>query len=137
VGSGLADLQNDGNVLPCHVNQEFTHQADEEMERKARYGHQGLDLEKLAKIAADVLEVDPICVEAPGKQPERVRARDLFCYWAVRELGATATSIARRLGLTQPAVSVAVKRGERYASEKDLRLDDILRMTGVSSRGIL
>jgi len=42
----------------------------EEMERKARYGHQGLDLEKLAKIAADVLEVDSICVEAPGKQPE-------------------------------------------------------------------
>jgi putative transposase len=111
--------------------------ADEEMERKARYAHQGLDLEKLAKMAADVLEVDPNCVETPGKQPERVRARDLFCYWAVRELGATATSIARRLGLTQPAVSVAVKRGERYSSEKDLRLDDILRMTGASSGGIL
>ena len=111
--------------------------ADEEMERKERYSHQDLDLEKLAKIVAAVLQVEPICVEASGKQPERVRARDLFCFWAVRELGVTATSIAKRLGLTQPAVSVAVKRGERFASEQDVRLDDILRKPGVGSMGIL
>lgn len=49
--------------------------ADEEMD-----SHQGLDLEKSAKMVADVLQVEPICAEAPGKQPERVRARDLFCF---------------------------------------------------------
>jgi hypothetical protein len=42
-------------------------------------------------------------------------ARSLACYWAVCELGHRATELAKRLGLTQPAVSYAVSRGEQIA----------------------
>ncbi|MBW1700059.1 MAG: transposase, partial [Deltaproteobacteria bacterium] len=51
-----------------------------------------------------------------------VEARSLFCYWAVRELGYTATDMARRLGMTQPAVGYAVRRGEKIAKIQKLSL---------------
>ena len=54
-------------------------------------------------------------VLAPGKQPNRVKARSFLCYWGVRELGMSCTVIAERLGMTQPGVSRAVQRGERLA----------------------
>ena len=44
-------------------------------------------------------------------------ARSVFCYWCVRELGETMTSIAKQLGLTQPAVGYAVDRGERISKK--------------------
>jgi len=100
--------------------------ADEEMEKRARYLHQGCDLGNLVSVVAGALGINPSDVEAPGRQPQRVVARSLFCYWAVRELGSTSTALAKRLGLTQPAVSLAVGRGERYAAERGWRLDDFL-----------
>ena len=60
-------------------------------------------------------------VEA-GRRPELTRS--LFCYWAVRELGVSATSQARELGLTQPAVSISVKRGQTIADENGFQLLD-------------
>jgi hypothetical protein len=36
----------------------------------------------------------------------RVKARNLFCYWANRELGATMTELARLLNISQPSVSI-------------------------------
>ena len=56
------------------------------------------------------------------KYPLVVRARSLFCYWAVRELGISATALARRLKISQPAVSISVRRGEKLAIEKGVQL---------------
>ncbi|NIA05682.1 MAG: LysR family transcriptional regulator, partial [Proteobacteria bacterium] len=53
-----------------------------------------------------------------------VQARSLLCYWAVRELGLSVTSVATRLGLTQPAASRAVQRGERLVQKHNYSLDD-------------
>ena len=41
---------------------------------------------------------------------------------AVRELGYALTDLSRRLGMTQPGVGYAVKRGEQYAEEDNFRL---------------
>ncbi len=43
---------------------------------------------------------------------------------AVRELGYALTDLSRRLGMTQPGVGYAVKRGEQYAEEDNFRLID-------------
>jgi len=40
----------------------------------------------------------------------------------VRELGESATAIAKRLGLSQPAVSISVSRGEKIVEEMGLGL---------------
>ncbi len=42
--------------------------------------------------------------------------------WAVRELGISATALARKLQLSQPAISISVKRGEKIARDKHFDL---------------
>ncbi len=55
-----------------------------------------------------------------GKQRDRVRARDLLCYWAVVELGLTMVDVARRLDISPATVSVFVQRGEKTAKNYKL-----------------
>jgi hypothetical protein len=50
-----------------------------------------------------------------GKQPLRVKARSLVCYWAVKELGMTDAEIENLLDLTQLAVSKMVLHKEKLA----------------------
>ncbi len=58
------------------------------------------------------------------KQPVKVKARTLFCYWAVRELGLTMADIALKLNISQLAVSISTQRGERIVSENGYSLMD-------------
>jgi len=46
----------------------------------------------------------------------------LLCYWAVRKLGLSATELSKKLGVSQPSVSISVKRGERIAKAEQLEL---------------
>ena len=59
---------------------------------------------------------------ARGRQKQRVEARSLAIYWAVRELGLTGISCARRYHLTQPSIVHAVQRGEKIAREGNCQL---------------
>jgi len=89
---------------------------------RRRYQLAGFGLEQLTAVVAELLEIDPAMVKAPGKQPDRVRARSLYCYWAVRELGHSTIALARELGISQPAVSQSVRRGEALAAERGWEL---------------
>ena len=102
--------------------QEVLRASDEQLERAYRLRAKGYDLEKLAQRAANVCGMKPEEVWSAGKYSKTVQARSLLCYWAVRELGISATALARRLGLTQPAVSISVRRGGRIAKEKGLEV---------------
>jgi len=57
-----------------------------------------------------------------GKQQIRVKARSLFCIWAVRELGISITELAKPLGIRVPGVGYSVERGEIIARENDYQL---------------
>jgi putative transposase len=57
----------------------------------------------------------------PGKYKKRVQARSVLSYWVVRELGETTSTSAKEIGISQPAVSLSVERGERIV--KEMRLD--------------
>ncbi|MBC2696359.1 MAG: hypothetical protein HF982_14005 [Desulfobacteraceae bacterium] len=75
----------------------------------------------------EMTEIFKIAVKyilSPGKQPERVTARSVLAYWAVRELGISGTKVGKRLGLSQSVVSRAVQRGEQLISEHQLSLYD-------------
>jgi putative transposase len=52
-----------------------------------------------------------------------VKARSLMCYWAVRKLEFSATELSKKLCVSQPAVSIAVKRGEKIAHAECLELE--------------
>ena len=70
-----------------------------------------MDLDKILQRAAELLEVSSEEIEGGGRYRKIVEARRLISYWAVRELKEEGAEVARRLGVTQPAVSQAVARG--------------------------
>ncbi len=109
------------------------HATDEKLEIIEGYRTTGIDLERLTSIVSKMLGCDENDVAAPGRQPQRVRARSLFCFWAVRELGVNVTTLARRFGLTQPAISLAVIRGEKMAVENGWNLKQVIDAGGNSA----
>ncbi|MBW2427828.1 MAG: transposase, partial [Deltaproteobacteria bacterium] len=44
-------------------------------------------------------------IYSKGRRKTQMAARSLLCYWAVRELGLTATELVKRFGMAQTAVS--------------------------------
>ena len=98
--------------------------ANESLERKYRLKSKGYDIDKLADRVAKIFSIKPEEIFKPGKQPVKVKARSLFCYWTVRELGFTMTDLAPKLNISQPAVSISVQRGERIVSENGYSLMD-------------
>ena len=87
-------------------------------------GAHGINLDKIFKRVAELLEVSPEEIKGRGRYRKIVEARSLASYWAVRELGMEGTEVARRLGVTQPAVSQAVVRGARIVEERQLGLGE-------------
>jgi len=96
--------------------------SEEQFERRYQLKAQGYDLERLASRVAQVFDIASEEMFSPGKYRQTVKARSVFCYWAVRELGKSATEMAKELSLTQPAVSISVKRGEKIIKERGVNL---------------
>lgn len=71
---------------------------------------------------AAIFELKPEEIQSTSKQRLRVRARNVACYWAVKELGMSGTSVAKLLNIGQPAVSRAVGKGENLVAEMNLKL---------------
>ena len=96
--------------------------ANERLDRKYELKQAGYDVKKVAKRVSTLLGVDEATIYTTGRRKEQVRARDLFCYWAVKELGVSRTELAKRLSMSQPAVGYAVSRGQQIANKREWRL---------------
>ena len=94
----------------------------ERLEDRYQLKAQGYDLDRVTIRVSSELGIDPEQVWMPGKHPITVEARSLLCYWAVRKLGFSATELSKKLGISQPSVSILVKRGERIAKAEELEL---------------
>ena len=79
---------------------EVLREAEERFERSYELKSRGYDIEHLAVRVADIFGVDAKAILKGGKYKEVVPARGVLCYWGVRELGASATALAQRLGMT-------------------------------------
>lgn len=120
-------LRSDERILgDSSFVEEALNAAKEQMEMRDSYRLQGVDLERVAQVAASLVGIDVEEVWKTGKKPVRSQARSLLCYWATRELGLTATSVGRRLSITQPAVSRAAERGEQLAVEQGWQFRDLI-----------
>jgi hypothetical protein len=96
--------------------------AKEQVEQRYRLKAQDYNLDKIALRVSTILGLEPEQVWAQGKHPMTVKARSLLCYWAVRQLGFSTTDLSKRLGISQPAVSISVKRGETIAKTERFNL---------------
>ncbi|MCP4612672.1 MAG: hypothetical protein GY845_28565 [Planctomycetes bacterium] len=95
----------------------------EAMKRKYDLQSKGIDLAKVTHQVAKLMGIEKEAVWAAGKHRQTVRARSLLCFWAVRELGLSMTSMARKLKISVPAVGKSVIRGETLAKEKKYTLE--------------
>jgi putative transposase len=94
-------------------------QAGEHYTRPCELKRRGYGLEQIAERVGGIYEMDAGEIIAEGRQRKRVNARSLYCFWAVRQLGISLTELARRLGMSPPAVGYAVQRGEAIARENE------------------
>jgi len=99
-------------------------QASEQMERQYRLKAEGWTLTKITERVAEIFGIEKDQVVIPGKQPDRVRARSVLAYWAIRDLGLTATEVGKYLGLSKSAVSRAAIRGQKLIVDQSLFLKD-------------
>ncbi len=88
--------------------------ANKAMERKFYLESHGFNLDKVAARVAEVLGMKQEDVWAMGKYRHIVNARSLLCFWAVREMGITMSSLARKLNISVPAISKSTIRGESW-----------------------
>jgi len=97
-------------------------QANEAFERKYELRRQGFDLVRIAERVAEIYEIETAEIFLKGKQPKRVKARSLFCYWAAGELGVSLTELARQLNSSVSGVGYSVDRGGIIARENGYQL---------------
>ena len=70
----------------------------------------GYDFEKVVERVSSIFQVDKNYITGRGRQKDRVRAKDLLCYWAAIELGIPMVDLARKFDMTPSAVSFAFQR---------------------------
>jgi len=100
-------------------------ESNEQLKRKYHLKAKGFDLTSVAERVSELTGIDKSQIFLPGKERNRVRARSLFCYWAVRELGISMMDLSKRLELSMAGISQTVKRGEKIAEEERFSLVDI------------
>jgi len=94
----------------------------DEYERKYLLKTRGYDFDAVVDRVAAVLGIDKVDILSAGRQPTRVKARSLLCFWASRELGMSMVNLSKRLKISQPTVSQSASRGEKIARKNDLNL---------------
>ena len=99
-------------------------EADENFSRKYRLKSRGINFEKVAERVSSLFDLEKDYITGRGRQRNRVRARDLLCYWCAIELRISMADLSKRLDMTLAAVSYAVKRGEKIAKEAGCHLDE-------------
>jgi len=94
----------------------------DEFDRKYFLKSSGYDFDTVVDRVAKVLGINRSEVLSSGRQPHKVQARSLLCFWASRELGMSMVQLSKRLKISQPTASQSATRGEKIAKENKLKL---------------
>jgi len=116
-------LKGDERILgESNFVKEVLAQEKEQLERRYWLKAQGYDIDRVVEKVAEIFDMDAEQILRQGNQPLRVKAKSLVCFWAVRELGLSGTSVGKWLKLSQSAVSRSVARGEKLSGDMKLSL---------------
>ena len=103
--------------------QEVLNVANENMEKQYQLKAKGYDFDKILEKVGRLFNLKPENLLVPSKQRNRVKARSLICYWAVKKIGISSLYVAAKLGIKQPSVSRAAIRGEKICLEDNFHLE--------------
>jgi DNA-binding MarR family transcriptional regulator len=68
------------------------------------------------------VKVDPDDLSKKGRESDLSRAQGLIAYFGYRELGIRGSELTQLFGISRPALSKTINRGERIAKEKNIKL---------------
>ena len=97
-------------------------EAGEQFERRYELKAKGYDFDAVVERVVKLLGMKSHQVLTNSKRKESVRARSIVCYWAFNELGINQTKLAQRFGVSQPAVSSAIRNGEKIVKTEGYEL---------------
>lgn len=116
-------LKNDERILgDSDFVSQILSKANEKLEQKYALRSKGVDFDYLSAKVADLLDMPNEDILSEGKYKCLVTARSLLCYWAVRELGMSMASLAKKFNISTVAVSKSVKRGAEIAKREGYEL---------------
>lgn len=98
--------------------------AKEDLELKYRLKAEGYDFDTVVGRVSELMGLERDEVLSPGKYKKVVEARSVACYWAMREIGISQSVLAKKFSISQPAISMAVKRGEKVVNRNNFLLFD-------------
>ena len=96
--------------------------ADEQFSRQHELKRCGYDIDKVEQRVCKVCGISLEELLKQGREKQRVEARSLAIYWAVHDLNISGMTLAKRYGLTQPAIVYAARRGESIATAMKYKL---------------
>ncbi len=77
-------------------------QASERYERRYELKRRGYDLDRIAERVAEICGREKHEILSKGRQRREVKAKNLLCFWAVREAGMSLRELVRRLEMSAP-----------------------------------
>lgn len=97
-------------------------EAEEKLAQRDKLIREGWDINRVAKKACEVLNIELKSIKKRSKNNSISQARALICYWASQEIGISGRDIASFLGISNPAVSKNIIRGEKIITVKRYKL---------------
>ena len=103
--SGQNRIKSDQRILgESDFVSDILSESEEQFSRKYRLKSLGYDFEKVVERISILFQVEKDYITGRGRQKDRVRAKDLLCYWTVVELGMPMVDLARKFDITPAAV---------------------------------
>jgi putative transposase len=96
--------------------------AEETLTRRELLKREGWDLQRLAAEVCRLLSVESADLQKKGRNNNLSHAKGLICYLGTSRLGLSNSELGRYFKMSQPSVSKAVQRGERFARENKVKL---------------
>ena len=81
----------------------------------------------MVKKVCEYSQVTPAELKQKGRQNKISIAKGLICYWGTQYLGLSSTEVLAYLGISQPAVSMANKRGAEYCQQQGIEWERFLK----------
>lgn len=103
---------------------EVLKRSEESLLKRERLKRDGWDLKRLIQKVSQLTQVLPEDVKKRGRENEVSKAKGLIAFWGYHELGLSGKELMSALGITRPALSQAIERGEKFTLSEALKLID-------------
>ena len=122
--NGPERVQSDQRILgDSDFVKDVLKEAGEKFERFYEMKRLGYDLKKIEDRVCEIYRIEKEDLFSRSREKMKSDARALFCFWANRELGIAQTELAKKLGISQPGVGYAVKKGETIMKLNSYRIE--------------